>query len=178
MYGINHEQIPEMNSPPHPPSVSSVPSSAAGGKKLLLGIGNSDRGDDGVGPFIADRFSSPGWLAYNVGTAPENFTGVVRRERPSLLVMIDAADMGLPPGSIRRIPRDLIQDVGFGTHMLPLYHVIDYLKDAVAGDILLIGIQPASKDYGDPICPAVLDAAEKVMTALADGRLEDFPLMA
>lgn len=145
--------------------------------RILFGIGNVDRGDDGIGPYIAERFVHPEWIAYNVGTAPENFTGLVRRERPSRLVMIDAADMGLPPGSIRRIPRDLIQDVGFGTHMLPLYHVIDYLRDAVAGDIILIGIQPAGKNYGDPMSPPVIAAAEQVIERLRTGHAFDFAVI-
>lgn len=136
---------------------------------ILLGIGNSDRGDDGAGPYIATRFRHPEWICHDAGTAPENFTGLVRRERPHHLLLIDAADMGLPPGAIRRVPRALIQDVGFGTHMLPLYHLIDYLADAVTGEIILIGIQPASKDYGDPMGMEVQRAADEVIALLSQG---------
>lgn len=155
--------------------VSSMSSSEAGGKNILLGIGNIDRGDDGVGPYIATHFTHPDWLCFDVGTAPENFTGVVRKHHPRRLVLVDAADMGLPPGEIRRVPRDLIQDVGFGTHMLPLYHVIDYLNDAVQEDIVLVGIQPASKDYGEPISAPVLRAAEELIRLLETGDWMNIP---
>lgn len=148
-----------------------VSSSEAGGKNILLGIGNTDRGDDGVGPYIAEHFIHLDWLCFDAGTAPENFTGVVRKHHPRRLVLVDAADMGLPPGTIRRVPRDLIQDVGFGTHMLPLYHVIDYLKDAVQEEIILIGIQPANKDYGAPMHPEVITAANELITLLREDKL-------
>jgi hydrogenase 3 maturation protease len=155
--------------------VFSVSSSAAGGKNILLGIGNIDRGDDGVGPYIATHFTNPDWLCFDVGTAPENFTGVVRKHHPEQLVLIDAADMGLPPGAIRRVPRELIQDVGFGTHMLPLYHVIDYLKGAVQEEIILIGIQPASKDYGAPMSNEAENAAKELIQLLTSGAWSDIP---
>ena len=80
--------------------------------------------------------------------------------------------MGLPPGTIRRIPRSRIQDVGWGTHALPLYHVIDFLADAVAGPILVIGIQPADTRCDAPMTPAVRAAAERLVPLLAAGDLD------
>lgn len=144
---------------------------------VLLGIGNPDRGDDGVGPYVASLVKASGWLCYDVGTAPENFTGVVRKHQPERLVLVDAADMGSPPGTIRRIPRDKIQDVGWGTHQLPLYHVIDYLADTVTGSITLIGIQPANTDYGAPMSPEVRKAAAAVARCIDSGSVEDLPVM-
>jgi hydrogenase 3 maturation protease len=144
---------------------------------ILLGIGNTDRGDDGVGPYVATRFSHPDWLSLDAGIAPENFTGVVRRHNPETLVLVDAADMGLAPGTIRRIHRDLIQDVGWGTHMLPLYHVIDYLAGSVNGDIVLIGIQPGDKEYGSPMSEPVARAAEALLHMLTHQTLHELPAM-
>ncbi|WP_346865887.1 hydrogenase maturation peptidase HycI [Methanocalculus sp. MSAO_Arc2] len=136
---------------------------------LILGVGNTLLSDDGVGCYIADVIafsgSSYGLFAYNGGTAPENFTAPIRRAAPDLLVIIDAAGMGLPPGSIRSIPPEKIDDTSIGTHMLPLSHLINYLSPDIP-KILFIGIQPETIDPGEGLSPAVKEAAEKLILLL------------
>jgi len=144
---------------------------------MLLGIGNTDRGDDGVGPFIAASFQHPDWLCLDAGTAPENFTGVIRRHRPERLILVDAADMGLPPGSVRRVPRSMIQDTGWSSHMLPLYHVIDFVRELVSGDITVIGIQPDTMDYDTPMSATAHEAARRVIEALKQDTVADIPAL-
>ena len=139
---------------------------------VLLGIGNFDKGDDGVGSYVARHLNAEGWMGIECGTAPENFTGVVRQQSPERIVMVDATDMGLAPGAIRRIARDQVEDVGIGTHMLPLYHLIDYLAE-VTTDIVLIGIQPKSVGYGEPLCEEVQAAAEAVAEFVATDRMDE-----
>jgi hydrogenase 3 maturation protease len=91
--------------------------------------------------------------------------------------MVDATDMGLNPGAIRRIARDQVEDVGIGTHMLPLYHLIDYLAE-VTTDIVLIGIQPKSVGYGEPLCEEVQAAAEAVADLIATDRMDEIEPLA
>ena len=48
---------------------------------VVLGVGNFLHGDDGAGPAVAAgvlALGLPGVSAFDCGTAPENFTGVVR----------------------------------------------------------------------------------------------------
>ena len=78
---------------------------------VLMGIGNELKGDDGIGNVIAREFSAPGWKAIACETVPENFTSVIRRERPELLVIVDATDMGLNPGEIRIIPEGRLNSI-------------------------------------------------------------------
>jgi hydrogenase 3 maturation protease len=143
---------------------------------VLMGIGNEDRGDDAAGILIARRLRHPEWTPLECGTAPENFTGVVRRLQPVRLVLADAMHMGLAPGAVRRVPRDRIEDAGIGTHMLPLHHLIDFLADC-AGEIVLVGIQPRATEYGDALSPEVLAAVEQVAVLLAEGHLESIPVL-
>ena len=70
--------------------------------RMLLGIGNPLHGDDGVGNYVASRFRARGWNSIDCGTMPENFTAVVRRHHPEILVLVDATDLGLPLGSSGR----------------------------------------------------------------------------
>ncbi len=143
---------------------------------VLLGVGNSLNGDDGVGSWVAQRFRAPGWLAIDCGTAPENFTAVVRRAAPSTLVVVDAAALREPPGTMRRIPPTRIEDTGIGTHMLPLSHVLEFLRPSV-GQIELVGIEPACLDVGAGLSSPVLDAGRQLLALLDAGRWHEIPLL-
>lgn len=129
---------------------------------ILMGVGSTLRRDDGAGVYVARRLRHETWIALDCGTAPENFTAVVRREHPALLVIVDAADMGLAPGEIRQIPPERIRDAGIGTHQLPLTHLVHFLAEA-ADRILIIGIQPADTGDGEGMSRAVRDAAERLI---------------
>jgi hydrogenase 3 maturation protease len=143
---------------------------------MVLGIGNALNGDDGVGCHIARHLDSPEWISLDCGTVPENFTGIVRRERPDLLVLVDAADMHLPPGEYRIIPGDLIEEVGTGTHALPLSHLIDFLAP-VAGEILFIGIQPGSLRTGDPLSEKVKRSGDEIIRIIGERRLDSIRVL-
>ena len=125
---------------------------------VVLGVGNFLHGDDGAGPAVAAgvlALGLPGVSAFDCGTAPENFTGVVRRLHPDLLVVADAADMGLPAGSVRRIPACRIHDTAIGTHMMALSHLVRFLADA-AEEIAVVGVQPLWMGDGEGLSAEVL----------------------
>lgn len=67
--------------------------------RAILGVGNPLRRDDGVGPWVAERMRGTGWEVVVAGSRVENALGLVRRLAPDLLVVVDAAEMGLPRGA-------------------------------------------------------------------------------
>jgi hydrogenase 3 maturation protease len=143
---------------------------------ILLGIGNPMNGDDGAGIYVAEQFRMDGWIPLACGTAPENFTGIIRKTRPSCLVLVDAADMGISPGEYRIIPRHKIEDVSVGTHQLPLSLLIDFLSDT-AGRIILIGIQPERAGIGEEISLPVREGADRLLQVLSAGELDRIPVL-
>lgn len=144
--------------------------------RMLLGIGNTLRRDDGVGNYIASRFRARGWLVLDCGTMPENFTGVVRRHHPELLVLVDAADIGLAPGVFRIVAPDRIGDVSTGTHNIPLTHLLGFLSES-AGRIIFIGIQPGEVGDGEGITPVVRGGADQLIDLLKSNRIDDIERM-
>jgi hydrogenase 3 maturation protease len=138
--------------------------------RMLLGIGNTLHGDDGIGNYIASRFRARGWNAIDCGTMPENFTAVVRRHHPEILVLVDATDLGLSPGEFRMVSDDHIEDVSIGTHNMPLSFLIKYLAES-AGRVLFIGIQPRHLGEEEGISPEVIEGAERLMTLLRQNRI-------
>jgi hydrogenase 3 maturation protease len=67
-------------------------------KTLILGIGNSMKQDDGVGPTVISKLKIKNEkLKMNVklldgGMAPENYTGKIKQLKPDTLIIIDAVD--------------------------------------------------------------------------------------
>lgn len=110
---------------------------------LIMCIGNRDSGDDAIGPYIADSLKKEGYdgIVLDCGTAPENYTAVVKRHKPTTLILIDAADMGLPAGEIRIVPKEKIGTMHISTHSIPLSLLIQYLEKDIE-KIMVIGIQP------------------------------------
>jgi hydrogenase 3 maturation protease len=143
---------------------------------ILLGIGNPLNGDDGVGIYVAERFRNDNWIPLACGTAPENFTGIIRKIRPACLVLVDAAAMGISPGEFRIIPRDKLEDVSIGTHQLPLSLLIDFLSDT-ASRIILIGIQPEHAGTGEEISLQVRKGADRLISELSTGELDRIPVL-
>ena len=131
---------------------------------ILFGVGNEYRGDDGVGSYIAKRFKREGWKPIDGMNVPENYVGVVTRERRGRIVIVDATEMGLEPGAIRIVPRESLTELAVSTHTMPLSLMMDYLKPH-CDELLLVGIQP--KDIGDFIemSEEVKEAAEKIISS-------------
>ena len=147
-------------------------------KTAVLGVGNPLHSDDGAGPRLTDLLScekESGISAFNCGTAPENFTGVIRKLHPDLLIIADASLMNESPGALRRIPPEKITDAAVGTHMLPLSHLFSYLQDC-ADTIMVIGIQPASLEDGDELSPEVEDAVRRLKELILSGKTGSIPL--
>lgn len=144
---------------------------------VLLGIGNPLHTDDGAGPKLADMLKGvPGVIAFNCGTAPENFTGKVRKLKPDLLIIADAAEMGLAPGSVRIIPPKKIHDTSVGTHTLPLYHLVDFLADS-SQEIVIIGIQPASLAWGEILSDSVSSSLNEITKMITENDLQTIPVL-
>ena len=132
---------------------------------ILMGIGNEINGDDAAGVFIAKRFSANGWKSINCETVPENFIGVIKRDKPEILVLVDATEMGLEPGDIRLIQKSRLNSEVDSTHSLSLHFLVSELEK-YSGKIIFIGIQPKSMSIGDEMSSEVVSSTEKLMEIL------------
>jgi len=144
----------------------------------VLGIGNDLYGDDAVGVRIARELASrvgprADCLVLDAGAAPENFTGPLRQFRPDLVLLVDAADLSAEPGAVAWLDCEQTDGLSGSTHTLPPSVLARFLVQELACRLALLVIQPAQLDFGRPLSPAVNDAADRVVDALAgvlDGR--------
>ena len=156
--------------------------------RIILGIGNPLGGDDAVGPLVARRINErlateyevPGpstpnrqaITAIDAGSAPESYTSVIRRNRPEQLVLVDAADMGLPPGSVRLLAPEKIATLSFSTHSMPLSTLISYVQE-FCGQVYIIGIQPKSTKAGGRLSVPVRKSGERVAELIFEECLDE-----
>ncbi len=143
-----------------------------GKRRALVGVGNEQRRDDAAGVILARRLAplaSENLLILAAGHAPENSTAALRRFAPDSILLIDAAEMGEPPGAVRWVETDEITGLSASTHSLPLSMLADYLRLELGCEVLLLGIQPASIDYGEGIGADVDRAAEKIIQIFQAG---------
>jgi len=136
-------------------------------------------GDDGAGALLAQMIlQSPldGWKALHGGSAPENLVHQIREIAPEQILVIDAADMDLEPGEIRRIQDERLEDPFLlTTHTLPLTFLIEALREFTPS-VELIGIQPKLVAFGCPITKPVALAVKQIYAGLKDDRL-DWPIL-
>jgi hydrogenase 3 maturation protease len=160
---------------------------------IILGIGNRLGADDAAGTLVVDMLDralkapSAGRheartlhnaeiMTIDAGTTPESYTSVIRRHQPGLLILADAADMGLPPGSLRIIPPERIRTLSFSTHYMPLSTFISYVE-GFCGKVLLVGVQPEQTEVGAPISNVVRKSARRLVKAILEGRVGEIRLL-
>jgi hydrogenase 3 maturation protease len=141
-------------------------------ENLVITVGNGMMGDDGAGTLLAQLMQQApvaGWDVINGGSAPENILYQVRELAPARVLVVDAADMDLPPGSIRLIPGGKLEDPFLmTTHALPLTYLIEALHEFVP-QVDLLGIQPEVVAFGYTMSDCVKDAVSQIYKELCDG---------
>src|SRR5512139_1179701 len=96
----------------HPTGTCHVPDGEEGFMNVLLTVGNGMMGDDGAGVLLGQMLQEhplEKWTVVHGGLMPENVLPLVREMNASHVLVVDAADMDLPPGSIRRIHAERLE---------------------------------------------------------------------
>jgi hydrogenase 3 maturation protease len=129
------------------------------GVVVVAGIGNTLRRDDGVGPRIAADLHGtvPDDVAtMECETAPESFVDDIVMLRPTHVLLIDAALIGLHPGEYRMAGVDEVLDISsVSTHAMPLRVFCDYITQLTGATVALLLIEPKDTDFGDNLSPEI-----------------------
>jgi hydrogenase maturation protease len=142
--------------------------------ELLIGIGNSDRGDDGAGREVVRRLRNRGFSPERLRELDGEAASILEAWKgANKVLLIDAMQSGRPPGTILRfdatsnpVPTILrcCSTHGFGVAAaVELARALDLLPDRVE----IIGIEIESPEVGPGLTPAVESAVEALVTELA-----------
>ncbi len=147
-----------------------VPASA---RIAIVGVGNELNGDDAAGVLVLRRLQAAGvqredLLLVEGGPAPENFTAVLRRFHPALVLIIDAAHLDSPPGTLACIDASNTDGLEASTHTLPPSVLASFLAHEFGCRVLILGIQPEQLEFDQPVSAPVARAVEALTADLSD----------
>jgi hydrogenase 3 maturation protease len=131
------------------------------GNVVILGVGNELRGDDGVGVYIVRKLRKKN--AINVGVAPENFIGKIKKMKPDRIVILDALDFGGKPGEVKVVDARRTRGLNISTHSLPLSFFCKLLGKT---KIYLVGVQPKKNEFGSSMSKEVKSRAFELLKCI------------
>ena len=139
------------------------------GTTLLITVGNTLRGDDGVGPYIARNVPSPKEhiIILDAGERPESIVNRAAELRPARTIIIDAADFGGKPGEVRLLSEDDIPQSSLSTHAFPLGVIARLLAMDAGSEILFLGIQPESVEWKEMPSLPVRETAHEIIRLIS-----------
>jgi len=111
----------------------------------VIGIGDELSPSDRLGILAAraiDDMGISGIRVFLAGTVPESMTGPVKAFRPDHILLLDAAEMGKPPGTAGILDPGTVSAGLLSTHVIPLQVVMEYLEQETGAAVTLLGIQP------------------------------------
>lgn len=139
---------------------------------VIAGIGNPIRMDDFVGvkivQYLQGKVSDKIFLI-ECETVPESFIQQIIDFKPTHVLLIDAAILGLNPGESRLInPEKLTSFPAFSTHMLPLRIFCEYLTKTTEAKIALLLVEPKKVDLGEELSPEIKVSAQNIANTLLE----------
>ncbi len=150
---------------------------------MILGVGNSLRGDDGVGiraiEMLAERELPASVELQEAGTPGWGLPSWL--EGHSSVILVDAVQMGQAPGTWRRFSPDevrlIVQDETLSLHQpdlacgLALAQALEMLPD----DLWIYGIEPGDTGAGSTLSPQVSSSlpamVESIINDLGIGKV-------
>ena len=147
-------------------------------KTLILGVGNLLLSDDGVGVRVIHKLQEEHTLPAEVETVDGGTCGLDLLqflEGVDHLIVVDAANLGLPPGTIKRlegdaVPAFLSQKVSPHEINLPELLFSARLTGIYPKKVVVFGIQPqtieTSLDLSPPVAAQLDELVDRVLAEL------------
>ncbi|MBE9098265.1 hydrogenase maturation protease [Vacuolonema iberomarrocanum] len=144
----------------------------------IIGCGNLNRCDDGVGVLIAQRLQTylkenpvPEVQVFDCGTA--GIDVMFQARGSDELIVIDASRTGSEPGAIYQVPGEVLEQLpepSYNLHDFRWDHAIatgrKIFKDSFPTKVTVYLIEAQSLDFGWTLSPAIAQAAEQVFQTI------------
>ena len=141
--------------------------------KAAACLGSRYRGDDAVGPLVADRLRAAGAAVLECDDEPTRLLDVWAGL--DLVVIVDAVSSGAEAGTVHRVEAGagpLPRDLGLAsTHAFSVPDALELGRTLGRAPrrVLVIGVEGAAFGMGDPVTPAV----EAALDGVAETVLEE-----
>lgn len=146
----------------------------------IIGCGNSNRSDDGVGVYVVQQLQR--WLreaprqdvrVFDAGTG--GMEVMFQARGSTQLLIIDAGSTGVQPGSIYRVPGEQLisePEPGYSLHDFRWDHALyagkKIFREQFPSKVTVFLIEAASLDFGLSLTPQVQASADRVIGLIRD----------
>jgi hydrogenase maturation protease len=143
---------------------------------LILGLGNPLLGDEGIGMRVVEELKGlelpDGVVVVEGGTTGLGLIGLM--EGYERVIIVDAADMGHPPGRVVRFTPLEVQlktaEAPLSLHQIGLEEVLALAEalEVAPAELVIIGIQPSQVEVGAGLSPEVERAIPQIIRIILD----------
>jgi|WetSurMetagenome_2_1015567.scaffolds.fasta_scaffold58832_2 hydrogenase 3 maturation protease len=145
------------------------------GAVAIVGVGNPCRGDDALGPLLAERLAGRvDALVVNAEDIPESHLYRVIVARPDAVLFLDAVDLGAAPGAAALLHAQSVSSYLPSTHRMPLSMLMDIVRRESGARVAVLAVQPRHAELGRPpsaeIEMSLACLAETIVELLAPAR--------
>ena len=136
---------------------------------VLIGIGNSYRRDDGVGPAVAESIAAQGYPGLRVYSGVAEPTAILDAWNGATLAVVIDATVGMPPGRVQTARLDdLSEPVAVSSHDLSLRQTWELGRalDSAPDQVVVVTVGVADVGHGMGLSPAVSAALPEAVRAV------------
>ncbi len=137
------------------------------GRVFVLGLGNTDRADDGAGIIVTDNLKKtfPEFSFSEHDGIEGKVLDISESKGRATVFFVDAAQLDSSPGTVRIVNRAQIKDSEITTHRVAV-GLMSSLLEKSEKKVAVIAIQPGSLEFRGGISPPVKRATEEITRAL------------
>jgi len=136
-------------------------------RMLIVGVGNTLKGDDGVGPLVCQKLEGKvrsGVL--DAGTVPENYIQQIVSKAPEGLLVVDAMYFVAKPGAVMVFQPEQLGSMAWSTHTMSPRFFVEMVRGAIEVETLFLGIQPKQCRFREGLSAEIEAAAGSVAEVL------------
>jgi len=128
-------------------------------KVALMGLGNRNLGDDGLGPKLVQRLKGRvDALTYETNDGLETVLSSIPADRPELVVVVKAVDLGREPGETTLLSENMLDNNGIGKQAREVRLLMRYIEKESGTPAILLVVQPGSVALTNTLSDAVYNS--------------------
>jgi len=127
----------------------------------LIGLGNRNLGDDGLGPKLVQRLKGRvNALTYETHDGLETVLSSIPADRPELVVVVKAVDLGREPGAQILLSENMLDRNGIGKQEREVRLLMRYIEKESGTPAVLLVIQPGIVTLTNTLSDAVYNSVK------------------